>query len=235
MRLRTALLTLLLIGFAGNSHGQDRPAGSAQTTQGPAAPKAIQSSARQFYVEFRSRSALSYGHTFLVHGKLNAAGQIGQVQASQVAGLHPATESSIPWTIGHLVPVISETGASDGDTEEEYVTARYRVSLTQQEYADVSAYIVKRQKNSPLWHAVLYNCNAWVADIAKYMGLKTPESTMLYPADFINGIAELNAGRPNAGQPTAAKPERPAAKKTPPKATVQASPAPAQQGAVNSQ
>lgn len=158
--------------------------------------KDVPNAARRYFVEFRSRSALSYGHTFLVHGKLNAAGQVGQVKASQVAGLHPATESSIPWMIGHVLPVISETGASDGDTEDEYVTARYRVLLTEAQYANVSAYIAKHQKNSPLWHAVLYNCNAWVADVAKYMNLKSPTSTMLYPEEFINGMAQLNGSQP---------------------------------------
>ena len=136
---------------------------------------AAASPAKRYFVEFRSRSAFSYGHTFLVHGKLNAKGEVGKVTKDQVAGLHPATESSVPWTIGHMVPVISETGASDGDNEDEYVTAGYRILLTEQEYARVSAFIRKRQKDSPLWHAVLYNCNAWVADIAKFMGLKTPE------------------------------------------------------------
>jgi len=175
-----------------NARAQENPRPGAAATAVNSASS--QSSAKRYFVEFRSRSALSYGHTFLVHGKLNARGEVGQVTKDQVAGLHPATESSVPWTIGHLVPVISETGASDGDTEDEYVTAGYRILLTEQEYAKVSGYIRDRQKNSPLWHAVLYNCNAWVADIAKFMGLKTPESTMLYPEEFISGMAKLNGG-----------------------------------------
>ena len=113
--------------------------------------------------------------------------------------MHPATESSVPWMIGHVIPVVSENGWSDGDTEDEYVTARYRVLLTEEEYAKVSANIRKLQKNSPLWHAVLYNCNAWVGDVAKSMGLKAPNAG-LYPEDFISSLASLNGGtasRPN--------------------------------------
>ena len=30
------------------------------------------------------------------------------------------------------------------------------------------------------------------------MGLKTPSSTLLYPADFINKLRDLNAGRERA-------------------------------------
>lgn len=173
------------------------PAENTSALPSPKASNSTQKSSKRYFVEFRSRSALSYGHTFLVHGKLNSAGKIGQVRTDQVAGLHPATESTVPWMIGHLIPVISETGASDGDTEEEYVTARYRVLLTEAEYANVSSFIVKHRKNSPLWHAVLYNCNAWIADVAKFMNLKSPSSTMLYPEEFINGMSKLNGAPPS--------------------------------------
>jgi hypothetical protein len=146
----------------------------------------------RYFVEFRSRYAASYGHTFLAHGRLNAKGEIAE---SEVAGLHPATESSVPWMIGHLVPVPSETGPSDGDLEDIYVSARWRVELNQAEYAKIAEFIKDRQANSPLWHAVWYNCNAWVADVAHYMGLRTPASTLIMPADFINGMRELNDGQ----------------------------------------
>ena len=193
---------------------------------------------KNYFVEFRSRSALSYGHTFLVHGKLNAQGQVGKVSKGQVAGLHPISESSVPWMIGHLIPVIAERGWSDGDDEDEYVTAAYRVTLTEQEYARVSAYIRQHQKNSPMWHAVLYNCNAWVGDVAKFMGLKAPENTLAYPEDYISGMAKLNgatATRPNpvpkrSGQPATAGAPKPATPK--PAATAAVTPKPAATAAV---
>jgi hypothetical protein len=184
------------------------------------------STAKRYFVEFRSRSALSYGHTFLVHGKLNAKGEVGQVTKNQVAGLHPFSESSVPWMIGHLIPVVADHGFSDGDIEDEYITARYRVLLTEQEYARVSAYIRSHTKNSPLWHAVLYNCNAWVGDVVKFMGLKAPGSTMLYPEDYIETIAKLNGG--TVSRPTAkpaAKPARTAAAKPAAKPATAAKPA----------
>ena len=73
------------------------------------------------YIEFRARSANSYGHSFTSVGKLDRGGSIA---SSEIVGLHPATESPVPWMIGHVLPVPSETGASDGDTEEIYFTAR---------------------------------------------------------------------------------------------------------------
>ena len=229
-------------GFlASTAKAQDensRDRGDQRLSINPNAPK---TAAQRYFVEFRSRSALSYGHTFLVHGKLNAKGGVGPVTKNMVAGLHPATDSSIPWMIGHIIPVISEQGWSDGDNEDEYITAAYRILLTEEQYAQVSAYIRKHQKNSPLWHAVLYNCNAWVGDVAKFMGLKAPENTLAYPEDYITKLAALNGGkatRPNpqlppaplpgvAGTKPAAKPAtHTAAKPAAPRATKPATPKP---------
>jgi hypothetical protein len=148
-----------------------------------------------YYIEFRSRSAQSYGHTFSIFGRLNAQGKI---VTKEVAGLHPFTESAVPWMVGHLVLVPSETGASDGDTEDEYVTARFRVALTQAEYSKVVGFIRQLKAKSPVWHAVLYNCNAFVGDIARFMGFETPGNTMLFPEEYISSLRNMNLGRQSA-------------------------------------
>ncbi|MGO4736926.1 hypothetical protein AB4099_10315 [Bosea sp. 2KB_26] len=149
----------------------------------------------QYFVEFRSRYALSYGHTFLVHGRLNARGEVGQVRAEQVAGLHPAGEGPQLWSVGHVLPVPAETGPSDGDLEDEYISARYRVLLTEAQYRRVAAYIRQKQQKPTAWHAVLYNCNRWVGEVAQYMGLKAPDNTLLYPPDYIASLRAINSGR----------------------------------------
>ncbi len=51
-----------------------------------------------------------------------------------------------------------------------------------------------------MWSAELYNCNAFVADIAKYMGLKVPSSTLIYPKIFVNHLRMLNTGHPEADE-----------------------------------
>jgi len=161
-----------------------------QTSAATTAPKV--SVSKPYYVEFRSRSARSYGHTFLIHGRLNANGRIA---SKTVVGLHPATESSIPWMIGHFVLVPSETGASDGDTEDQYVTARFQVAMSADEYRRFSGFVKELKGKSPVWHAVLYNCNAFIGDIARFMGMETPSSTMLMPAEYINGLRDLNISK----------------------------------------
>ena len=162
------------------------PAQNAATLS-PSAQVAPSKTSKPYFVEFRARSALSYGHTFAVYGRVGA-----KTGSAQVAGLHPFTESSIPWMMGHLIPVPSETGASDGDTEDQYIIARYRVRLTEPEYRKMTEYIRRLQASSPVWHAVLYNCNAFVADIARSIGLRTPSSLQM-PKEFINDLKDLNS------------------------------------------
>lgn len=145
--------------------------------------------APRYYIEFRSRAAASYGHTFAAVGQLKSNGAIGTME---IVGLHPATESPLPWMIGHLIPVPSETGPSDGDTEEIYITARYRVTMDKARFDEMMRFIRQHQASSPAWHAVFYNCNAWIGDLARHMGLQAPSNTLLYPQDYITELRRLN-------------------------------------------
>src|SRR6202050_48394 len=77
----------------------------------------------RYFVDFRARSAASYGHAFLWYGRLKQDGKVGAIE---VAGLHPATDSVVPYILGHIIPVPSETGKSYGDLDEQYLTASYR-------------------------------------------------------------------------------------------------------------
>ena len=66
--------------------------------------------------------------------------------------------------------------------------------MSEEQYRRIAAHIRRKQKNSPTWHAVLYNCNRWIGEIAQYMGLEAPSNTLLYPADYINSLKALNSG-----------------------------------------
>jgi len=147
----------------------------------------------RYFIEFRSRYALSYGHSFVIFGRLD---QSGNMIDPEVAGLHPASNSAVPYMLGHVLPVPAETGWSDGDLEEEYMSANWRVMLSEPEYRKVVAEIRKLKAKSPVWHAALYNCNAFVAEIAASMGYKTP-FIWLRPQQFITQLREMNGG-PNA-------------------------------------
>src|SRR5262249_56019402 len=99
-------------------------------------------------------------------------------------------------TVGHVSVVVAGNGASDGDMEEKYVTARYRVMVDAATYKKVSAHINKLKSDSPVWHALLHNCVSFGNDIAGSMGLKTPNFIWLEPTDYVESLRDLNGGRP---------------------------------------
>ena len=153
----------------------------------------VTSGAGQYYIEFRSRYAWDYGHTFVVHGRVGEA-----PTKDSVAGLSPVGDDATAWVIGHYVPVPAETGWTDGDLEDKYISARYRVLMNKDQYDRVVAYIKDLQSHSHTWSAELYNCNAFVGDIAKFMGLKVPASSLIMPKIFVNNLRKINTGHPEA-------------------------------------
>ncbi len=68
-----------------------------------------------YYVDFRARTAASWGHAFVWYGKTSE-------RAVDVAGLTPAGDTG-SYVLGYLTWVPSETGASYGDLDPQYLTA----------------------------------------------------------------------------------------------------------------
>jgi hypothetical protein len=169
----------------------DTPAAPASPARPATGRPKAEKPANRYFIEFRSRTALSYGHAYVVYGRLDAKGHMVD---PHIGGIHPASTSVIPYMIGHLVPVPAEHGASDGDMDEQYVSARYRVMLSEAEYNRVAAYIKELEASTPVWHAVLYSCISFVSDVAKFMGLRTPPTGM-YPEVFIHNLRAMNNGR----------------------------------------
>ena len=139
-----------------------------------------------YYVDFRARTAASYGHAFVWFGKTSE-------RQVEVAGLHPAGDV-LPYVLGHLTWVPSETGASYGDLDVQYLTANYRVYLNEADAKKVFAYIKHLQATSPLWNAETTNCTAFIGRIANFMGLETPFH-LLKPEEYVNRLKALNGGR----------------------------------------
>ena len=139
-----------------------------------------------YYVDFRARTAASYGHAFIWFGKTSE-------KQVEVAGLHPAGDT-LPYILGHLMWVPSETGASYGDLDEEYLTASYRVYLSEADAKKVFSYIKHLQATSPIWNAETTNCTAFIGRIASFMGLKVPFH-LIKPEEYVNQLKALNGGR----------------------------------------
>ena len=139
-----------------------------------------------YYVDFRARTAASWGHAFVWFGKTSE-------REVEVAGLTPAGDT-LAYVVGHLTLVPSETGASYGDLDPQYLTANYRVYLNETDAKRVFAYIKKLQASSPVWNAETFNCTSFIGSIANFMGLKVPLRWQR-PEDYVNSLKAINGGR----------------------------------------
>jgi hypothetical protein len=138
-----------------------------------------------YYVDFRARTAASWGHAFVWFGKASE-------REVEVAGLTPAGDT-VAYVLGHVTWVPSETGASYGDLDPQYLTASYRVYLNEPDAKRVFAYIKKLQASSPVWNAETSNCTSFIGSIANFMGLKVPLRWQR-PEDYVNSLKAMNSG-----------------------------------------
>ena len=184
-----ALTAVCVAALATSVQAQGRPPASGKPREPVTAAACKPEPGKPYFVEFRSRTAASYGHSFLFHGKLGTGGKFGKFE---VAGLHPRGDDPAVYMQGHVMPVPAETGASFGDLDEQYLTARFCVVLTEAEYQRAAAYIRRLQATKKEWHAPTNNCNGFIGDVAEYMGLKTPPSAFLYPEAYVSMIGDLN-------------------------------------------
>jgi hypothetical protein len=186
-----AMIALTGLGLSvASAQPSARPATARPAHAGSAA---VTSGSGQYYFEFRSRQAWDYGHTFVVFGR------VGETPTkNNVAGLSPKGDDPQMWLMGHYVPVPSDTGWTDGDLEDRYVTSRYRVLVSKEQYDRTVAFIRQLQAKSTTWSVEMYNCNAFVADIARFMGLKVPASSWIYPKVFVTNMRKINTGHPEA-------------------------------------
>jgi hypothetical protein len=155
---------------------------------------------KPYFIEFRARNALTYGHASVVFGKLrdgkipvDAAGVLDP-ELVQISGLHPATSDPKQWAKGHIAPVPAETGPSDGDFEDLYVTARYQINLTEDEFRKVVRIINRHKQSYAYWYAPNYatNCLGYIGSIAKDMGLKVPVVPTM-PKQYVRRLEILNS------------------------------------------
>jgi hypothetical protein len=142
-----------------------------------------------YYVDFRARTAATYGHAFVWFGKTSD-------KKVEVAGLWPKGDE-VPYMLGHLMWVPAGTGATYGDLDVQYLTASYRVYLSEADAMKTFAYIKHLQETNPLWNAETTNCTEFIGQIASFMGLKTPFH-LQKPEAYVNQLKELNGGRQTA-------------------------------------
>jgi hypothetical protein len=181
------MLALLLPCGVQTASARTALASAGHQLKGSAPERRTPEAKGRYYVDFRARTAASWGHAFVWYGKTSE-------RAVEVAGLTPAGDT-LAYMLGYFTFVPSETGASYGDLDPDYLTASYRVYLNEADAKTVFAYIKKLQASSPVWNAETTNCNSFIGNIANFMGLKTPVRWRR-PEDYVNDLREMNGGRP---------------------------------------
>lgn len=161
---------------------------TAESKSAPQSARRLRTSSAKgpYYVDFRARTAASWGHAFVWYGKTNE-------REVEVAGLTPAGDT-LTYVLGHLTLVPSETGASYGDLDPQYLTANYRVYLNEQDAKRVFAHIKELQASRPVWNAETFNCTSFIGDIAEFMGLKVPHRWQR-PEEYVSALKAMNDGR----------------------------------------
>ncbi len=184
-------------------------AASAVTGSPSATASASPAVSSGYYVEFRVAEIGVYGHSYAVFGRLNARGQPAD---AQYADLHP-TGSYLNMAVGHLVPVPANT-TWNPDVLKLPVASSYRKNLNAAQYAKLLAAVRRARANKqPYWNALTNNCNHFIAELARAVGLRAPTDLKVSYA-FVPAMRELNetgaqakpAGRraPSAARPAAA-------------------------------
>lgn len=178
------LLAPLIPSIAVCEPKAELPSGS---EQGAKANPSKATSTGAYYVEFRVAQIGTYGHSYVAYGRLNAKGQPAE---HRFADLHPIGNYAL-MALGHLVPVPATT-KWDPDVEKLPISASWRRKLTAAEYNQLQAAIQRTRANaSPTWNAVTNNCNTYVAELAKAIGLRTP-SNFQVSYTFIPALRDLN-------------------------------------------
>src|SRR5262245_10439576 len=209
MKTRSLALVAGLCAIAISAGLQVQPASAQDSSAAATAAQPQTAGKALYYVDFRARTAATYGHAFVWYGRSDQ-------KQIEVAGVHPATDSVIPYIVGHVIPVPAETGKSYGDLDEQYLTASYRVYMTEAQAQEVFAFIKRLERGSVVWNAATWNCVAFIQTVAVHMGLKVPVNHLLYPEDWVNQLRALNGGRKympgGNSQPMAQAPAAPAQK-----------------------
>jgi hypothetical protein len=139
-----------------------------------------------YYVEFRVAVDGVYGHSYIVYGRLD---RLGQPASATYADIHP-TGDFLGMVLGHFFSMKAAT-IPEKDTLGYKIASRFRRSLTAVEYRRLKSVIVRIRAVHHSWSVLAYNCNDFVAEVARGMGMQTP-TTLSLPYDFIPRLQVIN-------------------------------------------
>lgn len=175
-------------------------------TSAESSPAAARSSGR-YYIDFRVAQIGAYGHSYVAYGRLSAQGKPAD---AHYADLHPMGNYLV-MAVGHILPVPANTEWDPEILKLPIASSYFRV-LNAAEYARLQAALRKaRADKQPYWNALTNNCNHFLAQLARAIGLRAPMDLQVSYA-FVPSLRELNGGGAPARPARRAAPtvERPA-------------------------
>ena len=139
------------------------------------------------YIEFRVAQIGTYGHSYVAYGRLDARGNPAEFN---YADLHPMG-GYLGMAVGHVLPVPANTEWNP-DVAKLPVASAYRRKLTSDEYKKILAAVRRARANrNPYWNGLTNNCNHFVAELARSIGLRVPPGLLLSYA-FVPALRDLN-------------------------------------------
>ncbi len=138
-----------------------------------------------YFIEFRARPSVYFGHTFIIYGQIDAAGRVVE---RHHAGLVPGDDFWQALVIP--IPVRGEVRA-DPDDDARPTDAIYRRRLTAVEYRRLLAKLRLLRATQRQWHFIFFNCNDFVIEIAETVGLNRLPSWFA-PRLWVEGLHVLN-------------------------------------------
>ena len=158
---------------------------------------AAAAAASRYVVEFRARDGGVFGHTYVAYGLTD---RDGRLRRPHYAGFYPSGVLSQTALLAIFVTP-AKVGSEPWDKTKRTEMV-YRRALSARDYARLVRDVDYLRRIRPLWHLILYNCNSFAADVARWMGLRVP-STLQVPKDFVQQLYVLNR-RDGAGMAYAA-------------------------------
>ena len=139
----------------------------------------------RYFVDFYARrKPILIGHNSIVYGRLNVRGRIVD---AQVVGFFPDTDKYWAAYFFPMPGIIRREKANF--TEPSAVI--YRRYLTAAEFRRLNAKIRQVRAANPSWHLIFSNCNDFVGEIARSLGLLRPP-TLFLPSLYDSMLRSLN-------------------------------------------
>jgi len=147
--------------------------------------------AKAFYLEFRARDEVGgFGHSYVALGAIDAGNHGHQ---TLVAGFVPRSADDDYWSKFGL-PVTGLIGLTRSDLLRR-ADARFRILINKATYLQVIATIRNLGQTWTGYELVLRNCNNFVGEVARSVGLQTPLITAQYPVHYVAELRALNSRR----------------------------------------